>query len=85
MTNSERPDIEHWIDLHESELQDLAERAGAHSDTVHFLATLVLIGSTDTDIYEQLRELIPSTDGHHSPLAGAPELLDEVRQLVETS
>lgn len=85
MTNSERPDIELWIDLHQSELHDLAERVGAHTDTVHFLATLVLAGATDADIYEELRELIPSSDGQHSPLAGAPELLDEVRQLVKTS
>jgi hypothetical protein len=85
MTNPEPPDIEHWINLHNDELHTLAERSGAHADTVHFLATLVLAGSTDTEIYEQLRELIPSTDGQHSPLAGAPELLDEVRQLVETS
>jgi hypothetical protein len=85
MTDPERPDIERWIDRHDNELRNLAERAGAHADTVHFLATLVLAGSTDTEIYEQLRELIPSTDGRHSPLAGAPELLDEVRQLVETS
>lgn len=85
MTNAEQPDIEHWIDLHDHELHELAERAGTHTDTVHFLATLVLAGSTDTEIYEQLRELIPSTDGQRSPLAGAPDLLDEVRQLVETS
>ncbi len=78
-------DIERWIDHHETELHELAERAGAHDDTVHFLATLVLAGSTDTDIYEQLRELIPSPDGQHSPLDGAPDLLHEVRQLVATS
>ena len=78
-------DIEHWIELHETELHQLARREGAHDDTVQFLATLVLAGATDTDIYEQLRELIPSPDGRHSPLAGAPELLHEVRQLVATS
>ena len=49
-------DSERWIDLHETELHELAERAGAHDDTVHFLATLVLAGSTDSDIYEQLRD-----------------------------
>lgn len=78
-------EIEHWINLHEVELHELAERAGAHDDTVHFLVTLVLAGAPDTDVYEQLRELVPSTDGQHSPLAGIPELLDEVRQLTETS
>jgi hypothetical protein len=77
-------DIDRWIDLHETELHELAERVGAHEDTVHFLVTLVLIGSTDADIYEHLSELIPSPDGQHSPLAGAPELLQEVRQLVAT-
>jgi len=78
-------DIEHWIELHETELHQLAEREGAHDDTVQFLATLVLSGANDTDIYEQLRELIPSPDGQRSPLAGAPELLREVRRLVATS
>jgi len=68
-------DIERWIDVHHTALHELAERAGAHDDTVHFLATLVLSGSTDADIYEHLRELIPSPDGQHSPLAGAPELI----------
>ncbi len=75
-------DIEHWIELHQTELHALAEREGAHDDTVHFLATLVLTGATDADIYEQLGDLVPSSDGRHSPLAGAPELIAEVRRLV---
>jgi hypothetical protein len=78
-------EIDRWIDLHETELHELAKRAGAHDDTVHFLVTLVLSGSSDTDIYEHLSELIPSPDGQHSPLEGAPELLQQVRQLVATS
>ena len=78
-------DIEHWIDLHEPELHGLAERTGAHDDTVHLLATLVLAGSSDDDIYEQLREVIPSSNGQHSPLAGAPDLLHEIRELVATT
>jgi hypothetical protein len=78
-------DIERWIHTHESELRELAERRGAHDDTVHFLAALVLGGSTDTDIYEHLRELVPSFDGQRSPLEGAPELIDEVRRLVASS
>jgi hypothetical protein len=78
-------DIEHWIDLHQYELHELAQRTGTHDDTVHYLATLVLQGWTDTAIYEQLRELIPSPDGQHSPIADAPELLDEVRRLIATS
>jgi hypothetical protein len=78
-------EIDRWIDLHETELHELAERVGAHADTVHFLVTLVLSGSSDTDIYEHLSELIPSPDGQHSPLDGAPELLQAVRQLVATS
>jgi hypothetical protein len=75
-------DIQHWIHLHEAELHELAERAGAHDDTVHYLATLVLAGVSDDDIYEQLRTLIPSPDGQRSPLAGAPELLGAVRALA---
>jgi len=88
MTNSELPpmaDIELWIDFHGPELRELADRVGAHAETVRFLATLVLAGSTDAEIYEHLRELVRSPDGQHSPLAGASELLREVRQLVETS
>ena len=78
-------DIERWIDLHENELHDLAERTRTHDDTVHFLATLVLAGWTDDAIYEQLRELIPSLDGQRSPLEEAPVLLEGVRRLVSTS
>jgi hypothetical protein len=78
-------EIERWIGTHETELHDLAVRMGSHDDTVHYLAMLVLAGSTDADIYEQLRELIPSPDGLKSPLAGAPELVDAVRHLVTTS
>jgi hypothetical protein len=78
-------DVERWIDVHQTELHDLAQRTGAHDDTIRFLATLVLHGWTDDAIYEQLRELVPSPDGQHSPLADAPALLDEVRQLVSTS
>jgi len=78
-------DIERWIDLHETELHELAERAEMHDDTVHFLATLVLAGLTDDAIYEQLHELIPSPDGQRSPLENAPALLEEVRRLTTTS
>ncbi len=78
-------DIEQWIELHEPELHELARRTGAHDDTVHFLATLVLGGSSDADIYEYLHELVPSPDGQRSPLAGTPELIREVRELVATS
>ena len=76
---------ERWTGRHETELHELAERTGVHDDTVHFLATLVLGGWTDTAIYEQLLELIPSPDGQHNPLADAPELLEEVRRLVATT
>ena len=78
-------DIEHWIDLHEAELHELAERTHMHDDTVHFLTTLVLAGWTDDAIYEQLHELIPSPDGQRSPLEQTPALLEEVRRLVSTS
>ena len=78
-------DIESWIDLHETELHDLAERADMHDDTVHFVATLVLAGLPDDAIYEQLRELIPSLDGQRSPLEATPVLLEEVRRLATTS
>lgn len=78
-------DIEHWIENHEVELHGLAERVGAHDETVHLLTTLVLAGSSDADIYEHLRELIPSQDGRRSPLLGTPELLHEIRELVSTS
>ena len=78
-------DPEHWIDLHEAELHELAERTDMHDDTVHFLAMLVLAGWTDDAIYEQLRELLPSPDGQRSPLEDTPVLLEEVRRLTATS
>jgi hypothetical protein len=75
-------EIERWIETHDLELHDLAERMGAHDDTVHFLAALVLGGASDDEIYEHLRTVVPSMDGQRSPLAGAPELVTEVRRLV---
>jgi len=78
-------DVDRWMRLHERELHDLAEQTGMHDDTVHFLTVLVLQGWTDAAIYEQLRELIPSPDGQHSPLADTPELLEHVRALVASS
>ena len=78
-------EVERWISLHETELHELARRTGSHDDTVRFLAVLVLDGWTDDAIYEQLRELVPSPNGQHSPLADAPALLQEVRQFVATS
>ena len=76
-------DIERWIDGHESELHTLAARLGAHDETVMVLAGLVLGGLDDDDIYEQLREATPSWDGEHNPLGGAPQLLGELRQLID--
>ena len=78
-------DIERWIDLHEAELHELAERTEIHDDTVQFLATLVLTGWTDDAIYEHLRELIPSSDGQRNPLEDTPVLLEAVRRLAATS
>ena len=78
-------DIERWIELHRDQLHAVAAHTGAHDDTVEFLAALVLAGSSDDDIFEHLRTLVPSWDGQHSPLAGAPELVAEVRRLVATS
>jgi hypothetical protein len=77
-------DIERWIDTHESELHALAERVGAHDQAIELVATLVLGGLRDDAIYEQLSELMPSWDGQHSPLAGAPELVGELRRLAGT-
>ena len=78
-------DIEHWIDRHRDQLHDIASRAGANDDTVHYLAILVLGGSSDSDIYEYLRGLIPSVDGQRNPLEGVSHLVADVRLLVETS
>lgn len=78
-------DVERWIDAHEVELRSIAERAGAHDDTVRVLATLVLGGLTDDEIYDHLRAMIPSPDGQHSPLVGAPELVLAVRELISAS
>ena len=78
-------DTEHWIDLHEAELHELAEHAGMHDDTVHFLASLVLAGLTDDAIYEQLHEVILSPDGQRNPLETTPVLLEEVRRLATST
>jgi hypothetical protein len=78
-------DVERWIDLHEAELHELAQRADIHDDTVHFLATLVLRGWTDDAIYEQLREMIQSPDGQRNPLEDTPVILEEVRRLAAAS
>ncbi len=78
-------DIERWIDGHEPELHALAAHVGAHDETVVLVAGLVLGGLGDDEIYEQLREVTPSWDGQHNPLEGAPELLGELRQLIDAT
>jgi hypothetical protein len=78
-------DIERWIDLHEPELHELAERADMHDDTVHFLVSLVLAGLPDDAIYEQLHEVILSPDGQRNPLETTPALLEEVRRLATST
>jgi len=78
-------DVERWIDTHEAELLGLAEQFGTRVDTVEFLATLVLRGFDDDEIYEELREVTPSWDGQHSPLAGAADLVRELRSLADAS
>ena len=50
-------DVEDWIDVHESDLHDLAQRVGLHDGTMHFVAALVLGGHTDDVVYEQLQDL----------------------------
>lgn len=35
------------------------------------------------ELADHLQDLVPSIDGQHSPVAGASQLLHEVRQLVE--
>jgi hypothetical protein len=77
-------DIQRWIVQHDGELSALAREAGEHDETVRYVASLVLAGATDDDIYEHLRDVTPSWDGQESPLAGAPDLLLEVRRLVAT-
>lgn len=75
-------DIERWMDTHEAELRALADRAGAHQETVQLVAVLVLNGLSDDEIYENLRDVSPSWDGQSNPLADAPDLVDELRRLV---
>ena len=78
-------DIEQWIESHEGALHELAQRSGAHDDTVHFLAAHVLAGTSDDDIYDLLREAVPSLDGQNNPLASVPDLVHRVRELVAGS
>lgn len=78
-------DIERWIHLHAADLHGIAERRGANEEVVKLLATFVLGGLDDDEIYAHLREITPSWDGQRSPLADAPELLGEVRQIVDAA
>jgi hypothetical protein len=78
-------DIERWIDLHAADLHGIAERLGASDEFVELLATFILDGLDDDEIYAHLRAMTPSWDGQRSPLADAPELLGEVRQIVDAA
>jgi hypothetical protein len=78
-------DVERWIHVHETELRDVADRAGARADTVRLLATLVLGGASDPEVYDALRAHVLSLDGQRNPLEGTAELLDQVRRLVAST
>lgn len=78
-------EIEQWIDLHDAELREVAGRRHTDADVVRLLAMFVLSGLEDEEIYEQLREVLPSPDGQRNPLAGAPAVLDDLRDLVAAS
>jgi hypothetical protein len=67
---------------HDAELNALADQLDADGDAVRYIASLVLAGERDREIYERLHELVPSLDGQESPLAGIPGVLWEVRRLV---
>jgi hypothetical protein len=78
-------DIDRWMDEHDAELMALAEQLGTHDDTVRYVASLVLAGERDPEIYERLRDVSPTFDGQRNPLAGAADVVFEVRRMVATS
>lgn len=75
-------DVEDWIDVHESDLHDLAQRVGLHDGAVHFIAALVLGGHTDDVVYQQLRDLAGSSESRPPRPFDAPALVAEVRRLA---
>jgi hypothetical protein len=75
-------DVEDWIDVHESDLHDLAQRVGLHDGTMHFVAALVLGGHTDDVVYEQLQDLAGSPESRPRQPVDAPALVAEVRKLA---
>lgn len=74
--------IEEWIETHDEQLRDIAEDTEMAAPLVHLAAILMLAGVSDEEIYEQLSQHALSMDGQGSPLAGAPEALQRVRQLA---
>lgn len=75
-------DVEDWIDVHESDLHDLARRAGLHDGTMHFVAALVLGGHADDVVCEQLRDLAGSPENGPREPVDALALVAEVRKLA---
>lgn len=78
--------IEHWIDAHETDLHDVAERAGLQDASVHFLAALVLGGHDDDVVNEQLQELRASQTAREAPIPelDAHDLIEELRRLAQS-
>jgi len=75
-------DVEDWIDVHESDLHDLAQRVWLNDGAMHFVAALVLGGHPDEVVYEQLRELADSPEERTRQPVDAPALVAEVRRLA---
>lgn len=75
-------DIEDWVRAHDAPLEAIAGATGLPSHLVHVAAALVLAGASDDHIYDHLRAHVLSADGQHSPLAGAPRALAQIRQLA---
>lgn len=73
-----------WVEEHNAELRDLADRLGADPDSVRIVAGLVVAGATDDEIYDLLRATTPVWNGQQNPLAGAADLVAELRAMVDT-
>ena len=85
MPGNEQSDAGHGLEHLGEELRRLAERAHVDEALVRAIATMVVGGLPDAEIYDRFRATVPSPDGQVSPLRGLPELLVEVRRAVAST
>lgn len=74
--------IEEWVQAHDLRLREIADDTNMAPPLVQLAAMLMLAGVSDDEIYEQLANQVVSMNGQGSPLEGAPQALEQVRQLA---